>query len=500
MMSNEGLQELEDRIITNLYSVSDEKMWDVAASVKDFGECFSMYSELVFDVATRSHFKTLRGDIYFFNGYIYVPVQDELLYHAFEGFLKKMRVRSKILFYSSRKLTWKFKDALRLNSRLSPSYCIHAFLNGVVDFRECILRDFSPEYHVTFIHNYRYNPKAKCPMWNEFIRDVLDEPESRLILQMFLGLCTYDRGFMVNKVENCLVMYGQGSNGKSVIHEVVRGVMGEDNVSHMGLKPLTRGGDEQLRNMAEIEGKLINLGSELDRKDIMGHEDSFKSICSGERQYARKLGKDVYRIDNVPWMVFNTNNLLKLEDTSYGVMRRIIWLVFDKTIRIEDQNTQLASDLVAEYPGIMNWIIEGGRKLRKNNYKFPISPKSLSLSYREEGENNSVRSWVRARGIRFKPVKEEKWLDELFSLKELYDDLIRYSEYNGFATKITARALSSELQNISGGQVKKTRRADGMYYKLWGITHEDMRHDVSAMIDNHASDKESIMELYDDLL
>ena len=125
-----------------------------------------------------------------------------------------------------------FMEVIECYNILRPTFDIVAFANGVVDFGSGLkypnVMPFSPEYHVTYYHPYDYNPKAKCDRWMNFIKEVLPDRTSRMILQMFLGLGLIQRGTAYNpyegkessKIELCLLLIGTGANGKSVIFDV----------------------------------------------------------------------------------------------------------------------------------------------------------------------------------------------------------------------------------------------------------------------------------------
>lgn len=483
LLTSADTQEVVESVVGDLVGVSDRSSYDAAGQLRDYREACSLYCELVYNAVAKSTIKTLHGLEYYFDGRVYRPMSDALFDRVMEVYCKRMGMDGRNSYYSMSRVQKKARESASLNGKLRPSFSVQAFLNGVVDFRDCVLRPFSPEYHVLYVHPYEYDPKARCSRWDAFLREVLEEPESRLILQMFFGLCTYDRGFMTDKVENCLVMYGEGSNGKSTIQEVMRGVLGPENVSNMGLKSLTKGGDEQQRNLGAIDGKVINMGTELNKNDIRGHEDAFKALCSGEHQYGRSIGKDVYKIVNVPWLVFNTNTLLRLDDTSHGVMRRIIWLVFDKIIPVEAQNPRLAADLVSEYPGILNWMVRGAKKLKAARYKFPYSRKSRVFSFREEGENDLVRSWVRARDIRFSSYECDKpgAIGHWFLSSQLYEDLVRYAELNGLTCNVSLKGFGKEIVRVSQRTVQKRRLGNGVHYYLYSLTEDKLANEEPLM-------------------
>lgn len=438
-----------------------------ASNMRDFAESSVAVKRYVESVARRSNVRFASDNYYLFTGEIYEKVSVALLDKAVEEWLFACGVSSKVMHYSTKKFQESVRKVVFLENKLVPRFHLKAFNNGVVDFTDGVLRPFSPEHHVIFRHPYNYDPKAKCPMWNSFLRTVLPEKESRLILQMYLGLCTYDRGTMVDKVENCLMLCGMGSNGKSVIHETIVGIFGRENVSTLGLLSLIKGGDEKLRNIAQLDGKIVNMCPEVQAKDISGYEDAFKALCSGEPQYGRNIGGKIFKIYNVPWMIFNMNNLPKASDSSYGYFRRQLYVMFQQVIPEEMQNKHLANDLKEEYPGILNWIVRGARYLRQRKFVFPKSDNSERQRYVVMGENNVTLSWVFARNLRFcKNGMNDTY--ELIPSKVMYDDMCKYAEKNGF-NPVTEQMFGRNLLKLG---LKRKRTSNCTYYEVYGMTED----------------------------
>ena len=88
-----------------------------------------------------------------------------------------------------------------------------------------------------------------------FIKEVLPDRTSRMILQMFLGLGLIQRGTAYNpyegkessKIELCLLLIGTGANGKSVIFDVACNIFGKDRISKMDYADITAECVEGLR-------------------------------------------------------------------------------------------------------------------------------------------------------------------------------------------------------------------------------------------------------------
>nr|DAV38577.1 MAG TPA: dsDNA helicase [Caudoviricetes sp.] len=474
-------KKLIDDIVDNLVSVSDRTAYDVASKAQDYRDSSASLQELVYTSVSNGDLRSMNGITYFFTGKIYEPISEDVLERAIELFLVRMHVPNRDMYYSLNKFQKKAKQSLRLNCYLHPSFHVKAYLNGVVDMTTGVLHKFSPEFHVIYLNEYNYDPTAKCPLWNSFLRTVLPEKESRSILQMYLGLCTFDRGYMTDKVENCLMLYGNGSNGKSVIYETIDGIFGKPNVSGMGLLSLIKGGDERMRNIAAVDGKIVNVCPEIQAKDISGYEDAFKSLCSGEVQYGRNIGGNVYVVRNIPWLIFNMNNIPKSTDGSHGYFRRFLYIIFEHIIPEELQNKHLASDLKQEYPGILNWIMRGAKYLKQRKYVFPKSENAEKQRLLVMGESNVTLSWASARGVRCASATKGELFNWL-KVSDMYQDMVNYAEANGFVP-VDIISFGRQMTKIGFGKMNKKRTASGFLYKVYGFSEEELKTPVPVVQD-----------------
>ena len=218
-----------EAIVENL--LSSGKRYELVISGSASGkESMSLYYEnldnvveSVFQTVARSNLATYRGCVYFFTGKIYEPVPGHShLSWAIRTYLRRSGVPKAFIMRSLKTIVSAVYKSLDINRTLRPRYNIMAFENGVVDMKDGILRPFSRDFHVVYLHRYEYNPKALCPKWHAFLRGtmfgkrmysggVLPDKDDRAILQMFLGLALYDRGAMDKKVENALVLFGNGA-------------------------------------------------------------------------------------------------------------------------------------------------------------------------------------------------------------------------------------------------------------------------------------------------
>lgn len=493
--------DLIESMLRDLYENSGMFDYNVPGSATG-RESSSTYSsnlekirESVYCTICRSGFARYRKVLYFFTGKIYEPIPNSSYFRrAMKLFLK--RVNAPVEFIVKH-LDLFIKDAymaMNTNRVLLPSSNIMAFRNGVVDMSDGVLMPFSKDYHVLCIHDYDYDPEADCPMWKEFLRGrcvgpgkytggVLPDKNDRLILQMFLGLGLYDRSKMSRKVENSLVLLGDGGNGKSVIMNTAMGVFGEENVSNLSMEALLRGGDERQRNMSQIEGKVFNWSGEIEAKTFFSKEDAAKSLISGEPQLARRIGENAYKMTDVPFLIFNANHFPLGNDSSFGFFRRFIFIVFSKVVSEKKQNLELENQLKREYPGILNWIMRGAVLLKKNKFKFPESEGCVRKKIAEMGASALGKSWAIARGcVSSPPGKSRDDPGTEIDFAVIYKDIERYAEENGFPM-VAKQTIAAHLRDLGFGKESKRKVGGTVYYKVYGIKRESLDTQVPVVSD-----------------
>ncbi len=458
-------------------------------------ENLGMVTEAVYSTISRSGFGRYKGGMWFFTGKVYEEVPNASFFRrAMKLFLRRMCVPESFVLKALDLIIKEAYQSMNINRLLKPRYNLMAFRNGVVDMEKGVLMPFSKEHHVVYLHDYDYDPEADCPMWKEFLRGkmvragkydggVLPDKNDRAILQMFLGLGLYDRGTMDKKVENSLVLFGNGSNGKSVIMDTVMGIFGGENVSNLSMEALLRGGDERQRNLSQIDGKVFNWSGEMESKTFAGKEDAAKSLISGEPQLGRKIGNDAFKITNIPYFIFNANHFPAGTDSSFGFFRRFIFIVFDRVIDERKQNLQLTHDLMKEYPGILNWIRRGAVLLKRNKFKFPESANGIRKRITEMGVSALGKSWAAARGCFALPRKGvSNDICREIDFADMYKDIVRYAEENGFPVA-SKQTIAAHLRDLGFGKESKRKVGGTVFYKVYGMTYEELASPVPIVSD-----------------
>lgn len=432
------------------------------------------FIEKVRMLAKDCDIKFYDGDFYLFDGKIYVAIREELIVTAYDLMLEHLRI---VPMIGDRNICKKyFIDIIRYYNPLIPRHDLIAFKNGVLDLREYRLYDFSANFHVTYYHPYEYNEKARCNKWNNFLHEVLPDKNSRIILQMFLGLGLMERGTVYNpyegknasKVELCLILLGSGANGKSTIYDTAVGIFGKDRISGLDYDDLTATGDEGMRARRLLRDAIFNWSSDSDQRTFGRRRTGvFKRIVSGESVTDRRIGEDVRENYNIPFLIFNLNELPYSDDQSLGFVRRLQFISFDITIPKNRQNPSLSRELVAEYPGIFNWILRGCLELKRRKFIFPSSEGNRRQILLAQLKVNPVLAWINAYRMRKDPAAVHEQ-SVLIGTADMYESLEQFCSDNDVDVP-SRQKFGHTLGQY--GFVKK-HFAEGYRYVVFGCNEE----------------------------
>lgn len=332
--------------------------------------------------------------------------------------------------------------------------------NGVFDTMDMKLHPWSPDYRTNMSVDYEYKETDEAVLWGRFLDEVLPDLEMQDLLQEFLALAYVDRRYV--KVEHMLTLLGSGSNGKSVVFEVVTNLLGEGNITNFSIKDLISSARSD-QNIATINGKRMNYCSEIRTSEIgENNSDAFKALVSGEAQMARSLYKEPFRAYNIPIIMANANRMPSLGDTSHALARRMLIIPFEVTIRAEEQNKELATQIMEEMPGVFNWVMQGFARLKRNQFQLQIPQAVKNVVAKYFRDNNQIMQWMEDNNWSVTPIKDND--TPLFRSKtEMY---ILYREWclkNGEALP-TKKQFASQMEM---NNCICSRQAGGYKYRVY---------------------------------
>lgn len=302
----------------------------------------------------------------------------------------KRNQRSEILSYLE--LITEEKELSRVN---------HIILeNGLYNINTGDLTDFTPEYIAKNKIPVNYNSGVYHEAMDKTLNKIAcNDKQLRMLLEEMIGYTLLRR----NELGKCFILVGQGSNGKSTLLDVIKHFLSDDNISSIALEELG-----QRFKTAELYGKLANIGDDISSR-YMEDNAIFKKLVTGETVNVERKGKDPFDFNNYAKLIFSANEMPRINDTSDGLMRRLVIVPFNAKFSKNDPDfdpfikDKLLTNEAMEY--LLNIALEGLKRVIKNNGFTEVD--SVAAEVKEyEKRNNPVVAFLEENEIEGESTKE----------------------------------------------------------------------------------------------
>ncbi len=279
---------------------------------------------------------------------------------------------------------------IRDNTPASPANMI-AFRNGILDIKDGSFSPFSPNTVITNRIEWDYNPHAYSEITDKTLDKIAcDDPNIRALLEEAAGFCLFRR----NELGKAFILTGTGSNGKSTYLNMLKHLLGKQNISSLDLKKL---GDRFSTVM--LFGKLANIGDDISDEFIMD-ASIFKKIVTGETIDAEQKGQPKFEFEPYTKLFFSANNIPRMGKgrDSAAILRRLVIIPFDAKFSADDPDFNPHIGYMLRSQESMEYLIQLGLKGLKRvleTKKFSESEKVQRELEEYEESNNPVLGFIR---------------------------------------------------------------------------------------------------------
>jgi putative DNA primase/helicase len=309
-------------------------------------------------------------------------------------------------------------------------------LNGELHWNgtEWELKPHCREHYRTTQIPVAYDPAAKCPRFNIFLKEIFEnDPDGREKAQALIEMIGYTL-ISHARFERFALLIGSGANGKSVVLEVIRALVGRENVT--AVQPSQFGNKFQ---RAHLHLKLANLVTEIAEGGEIADAE-LKAITSGELTTAEHKNKDPF--DFAPFCTcwFGANHMPHTRDFSDALFRRALVIPFNRIFKAGvDADPHLKTKLLDELPGIMNLSLQAfGRVLKREAFTEPQSCLDAKAEWRKEADQA-------AQFVEEKCVLEPN--SEITSAA-LYDEYKTWADDAGISRKLNKKNFTNRLVRL----------------------------------------------------
>lgn len=380
-----------------------------------------------------------QGDFYAWDGKRWQRLEDKRFFAQVMRFLQHQSTTSKLSERFARDVIGDLMGRTLLNcwNESMPFYIVDSiepqldkrnlvvFSNGMFDLGKFIkcptenaaILSYDSRWFNEIVLPYSFDPAATCPLWLKTVKEILPQKSKtdkrQDVLQEFCGYTLlHDCRF-----QKYLVMIGDGGNGKSTITETWQAMLGEENVSAVGLESL---GDDY--RQWGLKGKLANFSGELSYLGKV-NEGNLKRIVSGEPVDANRKHRDPTKLRLQAKLIINTNDMPRINDATRASWDRMIAVPFLERFRdTKKDDKDRPAKLQAELPGIFNWALKGLVRLLANG-KFTECKLCHEFNQEHRTESDSVLAFL-------KECSTSKKNEVVFS-KQLYDLYRHYCVESG---------------------------------------------------------------------
>jgi len=296
----------------------------------------------------------------------------------------------------------------------------------------------TPSFFTYNALDFQYDANALKPVaWLKFLCEIWEKDDEAIsTLQEIFGYClTAD-----TSQQKCFMLVGPKRSGKGTIVRVLGRLLGSSNVAAptlaslgqtFGLEPLI---DKRLAMIsdARLGTRNFDLHTIVERLLSITGEDA---ITIGRKYKAAWTGSLATRV------LILTNELPRFADASGALASRFILLVMTKSF-YGREDPKLTDKLLDELPGILNWAIEGWRRLQRRGYF--MTPKSAVAVARELEELGSpISAFVRRRC--------RVWSGLMVQVDDLYDEWRRFCETQGRKFVSNKQHFGRDLRSVVPG-------------------------------------------------
>lgn len=222
-------------------------------------------------------------------------------------------------------------------------------------------------------------PAAGRPeRWLAFLHQVMMGRQDQIdFLQRFAGYALLGKLYE----PGLAFLHGGGGNGKSVVLEVLRGVMGGYAVSaDFSVFAEQRGSERHSTELASLAGARLIVAEEGNESQRL-NDARIQKMTGGGMMRARYMHKDEFEFELVGKIMIATNHKPALATVGESMRRRVNMVPFDFTVPEAERDMRLGDRLREEYPQILQWMIEGCLAWRAQGLSAPDSIKAASRGY-----------------------------------------------------------------------------------------------------------------------
>ncbi len=314
---------------------------------------------------------------------------------------------------------------------------------GTVDLTNGTLRPSDRRDHCT--KSTAVAPGGACPTWIAFL-DIVTGGDKEL--QAYLRrVCGYSLTGSIRD-HAMFFLFGSGANGKSVFTATHSGILG-DYATVAPIESFTSSQNEHHpTDLAALQGARLVISTETEDGRRWA-ESKLKSLTGGDKIAARFMRQDFFEFTPQFKLLISGNHKPGIRTVDESMARRMNLVPFGVTIPPKERNPKLTQELRAEWPGVLEWMIEGCLEWQRIGLTPPAAVTRATVDYLVA--EDSLATWMSDRCDR----NPQSWT----SAKALFESWKSWAESAGeyvgsqkrFSQNLEARGILPDRNMVGRG-------------------------------------------------
>jgi putative DNA primase/helicase len=303
-----------------------------------------------------------------------------------------------------------------------------------------------------------YDPSAYCADLDKMLNRVfLGDREVINLFEEMLGAILLKH----NRYQKAFLFYGNGSNGKSTILDLIKTFLGGRNYSAIALEKVT-----DRFNTSELENKLANIGDDVDNVALKD-TGTLKKLFSGNAIMVERKGERPYTIEPYATHIYSCNAIPRSFDKSDGFYRRWLLIPFNARFTADDEDydpmivDKITAPTALSY--MLNIGIRGAQRLIRNGH-FTEPQIVIDALEAYKADNSTTLSWIED-----KELNEDYFLDKPRDV--CYSEFADWCRVSGIkSSNVTGKkTFFKEVATKFDFEEKPKQKADGKRYFILKI-------------------------------
>ena len=259
------------------------------------------------------------------------------------------------------------------------------FLNFTVDLRTGATRTHRREDYITKVVPFPFNPSAKCPLLDAFLKKML--PGQELSVQRRIG---YSFTGLVHEKTSFLCFGPNGNNGKTCLLHTIYRILGKDYAAVLPIEALTdqhHNSNNVMDALAALRGARFVRVTEADEGQRIS-EAQLKRICQGMDapiQAGRKF-EHVITFPETHKIWLDCNHLPVIRGTDNAIWDRLQVVPFNVTLAADEIDHELPAKLLEEAEGILAFGVAGAVEWFQRGLDRPATMRDAQDQWRQDSD------------------------------------------------------------------------------------------------------------------